>query len=60
SIIMIDENKEEYNVCFSSIVGEHTTFKIEKANVVEKYGEDSSTYLDYFTKKLKLFDEKNK
>jgi len=60
SIIMINENKEEYNVCFSSIVGEHTTFKIEKANVVEKYGEDSSTYLDYFTKKLKLFDEKNK
>ena len=60
SIIMIDENKEKYNVYFSSIVGEHTTFKIEKANVVEKYGEDSSAYLDYFTKKLKLFVEKDK
>ena len=57
---LIDENGKEYNVYFSSIVGEHTTFKIEKANVVEKYGEDSSAYLDYFTKKLKLFVEKDK
>jgi len=60
SIIMIDENGKEYNVYFSSIVGEHTTFKIEKANVVEKYGEDSSAYLDYFSQKLKLFVEKDK
>ena len=57
---MIDDNKEKYNVYFSSVVGEHTTFKIEKAKVVEKYGEDSSAYLDYFTKKLKLFDENDK
>jgi len=60
SIIMIDENNKKYNVYFSSIVGEQTTFKIEKDNVVEKFGEDSSAYLDYFTKKLKLFIEKDK
>lgn len=60
SVIMIDEEGKEYNVYFSSIVGEHTTFKIEKDNVVEKFGEDSSAYLDYFSKKLKLFVEKDK
>ena len=58
SVIMIDNKKRESHVYFSSVSGEHSTFKIEKDNVVEQYGEDSSAYLNYFIKKLKLNLEK--
>jgi hypothetical protein len=52
-VLMIDKEQKEYHVCFSSIAGEHTTFKIEENNIVEEYGEDSSAYLDYFVQKMK-------
>lgn len=58
-VIMIDKENREFHVYFSSIAGEHTTFKIEKDNIVEKYGEDSSAYLNYFSKKLKINLEKS-
>lgn len=57
-VIMIDKEEQEYHVYFSSIAGEQTTFKIEKHNVVAQYGQDSSAYLNYFVKKLKLNLEK--
>jgi transcription initiation factor IIE alpha subunit len=57
-VIMIDNDDREYRVYFSSIAGEHSTFKIEEQNIVEHYGEDSSAYLNYFMKKLKLQLEK--
>jgi len=53
-IIMVDNEKKEYHVYFSSIAGEHTTFKIEKDNVVEQFGKDSSAYLNYLLKKMKV------
>lgn len=52
-IIMIDDNKKEYDVYFSKICGEHSTFLIHDDDIVEKYGEDSSAYVNYFMSKLK-------
>jgi hypothetical protein len=59
-LLMTDKENKEYNVYFSAIAGEHMTFKIEEDNVVERYGEDSSEYFDYFTSRLKQFIDKNK
>jgi hypothetical protein len=52
-IIMIDKNKKEYDLYFSRLRGEHSTFKISDNNIVEKYGKDSSSYVDYFMSKFK-------
>ena len=52
-IIMIDENNKEFNVYFSKVCGEQSTFKINEEDIIEKYGEDSSYYLNYFMSKLK-------
>jgi hypothetical protein len=52
-ILMTDENDREYEVYFSRICGEHSTFLIENDNVVEKFGDDSSSYVNYFMSKLK-------
>ncbi len=52
-IIMIDEDNNEYDIYFSKITGEHTTFKIEKDNIIERFGEQSSSYVNYFMSKLK-------
>lgn len=52
-VILIDENNKEYDVYFSKICGEHSTFKIKEDDIVEKYGEDSSSYLSYFMSKFK-------
>jgi len=50
---LIDENNKEYDVYFSKICGEHSTFKIREDDIIEKHGEDSSAYLNYFMSKLK-------
>jgi len=52
-VILTDENKKEYDVYFSKICGEHSTFKIKEDDIIEKYGEDSSSYLSYFMSKFK-------
>ncbi|MFA4851388.1 MAG: hypothetical protein WC868_01555 [Bacteroidales bacterium] len=52
-IIMIDENNKVFDVYFSKICGEHSTFLIQEDNIVEKYGEKSSSYVDYFMSKFK-------
>jgi hypothetical protein len=52
-IIMVDENKKEFDVYFSKICGEHSTFLIHDEDIVEKYGEDSSSYVSYFMSRLK-------
>lgn len=57
-ILMRDEESREYDVFFSSIAGEHSTFMIEKENVVGKFGEDASSYLNYFMSRLKINLEK--
>ena len=52
-IIMIDENNKEFDVYFSKICGEHSTFLIHEDDIVEKYGEESSVYVNYFMSRLK-------
>ena len=53
NVAMVDKDGIEYDVYFSSIAGEHSTFKIQKEDIVERYGEDYSAYLGYFTQKLR-------
>jgi hypothetical protein len=52
-IIMIDENNKEFDIYFSKICGEHSTFLIHEDDIVEKYGEESSVYVNYFMSRLK-------
>ncbi len=52
-IILIDEKNTEFDVYFSKICGEHSTFVIHKDDIVEKHGEDSSSYVNYFMSRLK-------
>ena len=50
---MIDKDQKEYDLYFSRLRGEHSTFKIGNGDIVEKYGEDSSSYVDFFMAKFK-------
>jgi len=52
-LILIDEKGKEYDFYFSRVAGEHSTFTIDKDDVIEHYGEDASAYVTYFTAKLK-------
>jgi hypothetical protein len=52
-IIMIDKDNKEYDVFFSKVAGERSTFKFDKENIIEKYGDDASGYQGYFSSKLK-------
>ena len=57
-VIMIDEDQKEYDVYFSRLRGEHSTLKISNGEIVEKYGKDSSSYVDYFMSKLRKTTDK--
>jgi hypothetical protein len=57
-IIMIDKNQREYDLYFSRLRGEHSTFIISDDNIVKKYGKDSSSYVDYFMSKFKKEKDK--
>ena len=59
-VIMIDEDQREYDVYFSRLRGEESTFKISNGDIVEKYGKDSSTYVDYFMSRLKQAQKEKK
>jgi hypothetical protein len=52
-IRMIDKDQKEYDLYFSRLSGEHSIFKIGNGDIVEKYGEGSSSYVDFFMAKLK-------
>jgi hypothetical protein len=52
-VIMIDEDQKEYDLYFSRLRGEQSTFKTSNGDIVEKYGKDSSSYVDYFMSKYK-------
>ncbi len=45
-IIMIDDNNNEFEVLFSQVAGEKSTFKIV-GETMEIYGDDSAEYLDF-------------
>ena len=46
-IIMIDDNKKEFEIFFSEIAGEKCTYKIS-GDAVESYGKDSTHYINFF------------
>lgn len=46
-IIMIDDNKKEYDIYFSDIAGEKCTYKLSKGEVEVK-GPDANLYTKYF------------
>jgi hypothetical protein len=52
-VIMIDEDEKEYDVYFSRLRGEQSTFKVSNGDIVEKFGKDSSSYVDYFMSKFR-------
>jgi RNA polymerase subunit RPABC4/transcription elongation factor Spt4 len=52
-ILMTDENNREFEVYFSMVCGEHSTFLMKNDNVVEKFGDASSSYVNHFMSKLK-------
>ena len=45
-IIMVDEDNNEYDVLFSKVVGEKSTYKIE-GETMEVFGDDSAEYIDF-------------
>jgi hypothetical protein len=47
-IIMIDENKKEFNIYFSGIAGEKCTYKLRENKIEAKTGPDVKTYDKYF------------
>lgn len=57
-VIMIDKDQKEYDLYFSRLRGEQSTFKISNGDIIEKYGKDSSSYVDYFMSKYKREKEK--
>ena len=59
-IKLVDKDQKEYDLYFSKLRGEQSTFKISNGDIVEKYGKDSSSYVDYFMSKLKKDKDKNK
>jgi len=52
-LIMLDEQGKPFDVYFSRIAGEQSTFKIDQEDVIEQYGKDASAYVSYFTAKMK-------
>lgn len=53
-LIYSEPDGRKFDVYFSRVVGEHSTFKIDKNDIIEKFGEDASSYVNYFTAKLKM------
>ena len=52
-VLMSDSDGRTFDVYFSRIVGEHSTFKIKDNDVIEKFGKDDSHYINYFLSKLR-------
>lgn len=50
-IIMIDEENREFEILFSRVAGEKTTFKII-GETMEIFGDDSAEYLDFINLSL--------
>jgi hypothetical protein len=51
--VRMNDGQKEYDVYFSSIAGEHLTFKIHDHNIIERFGEDYSAYVNYFLQKFR-------
>jgi len=46
-VIMVDEKGEEYDIVFSEIIGQHSTYKIQ-GDDVESFGEDADLYTNFW------------
>lgn len=46
-VIMVDDIGDEYDIVFSEIIGQHSTYKIHGDNV-ESYGEDAELYTNFW------------
>jgi hypothetical protein len=46
-VIMIDDDGEEYDIVFSEIIGQHSTYKIQGEDV-ESFGEDAKLYTNFW------------
>lgn len=51
-ISMTDLEDKHYDVYFSRICGQQSTFKISDNNIIEKFGKDDSHYVNYFLSKF--------
>lgn len=47
-IIMVDENKKEFDIYFSDVAGEKCTYKIKGSELEDKVGPDAGRYSKYF------------
>lgn len=56
--VRMKDGERDYDVYFSSVVGEHLTFKIHDHNIVDRFGEDYSAYVSYFTQKFRMQQKK--
>lgn len=52
-IIMVDKDQKEYDIYFSRIRGKESTFKVKDGDIVERYGRDSSGYVEYFMSRFR-------
>ena len=46
-VIMVDDNGEEYDIVFSEIIGQHSTYKIQ-GDDIESFGEDADLYTNFW------------
>jgi hypothetical protein len=46
-IIMVDDNGKEYDIVFSEIIGQHSTYKIH-GEEIESFGEDAELYTNFW------------
>ena len=46
-VFMTDETQKVYEIVFSEIAGEHSTYKLVD-HMIESYGEDKSKYVNHF------------
>lgn len=55
-ILMLDKEKNEYEILFSGLYGESCTYKIKDHKIVSSYGKDASEYLKLFEKYKEFYD----
>jgi len=52
-IIMLDDEHREFDLYFTKIAGDYTTFVTKEDIIIDEYGEKISDYLKYFSNKFK-------
>jgi len=47
-VILQEQSGKNYEILFSSIAGEHCTYKVLDGSVKETFGEDNAHYINHF------------